>query len=351
MTLTLEFFPAREGDAIWVDAGSTRIQIDGGRKATCRDLRGRFDEMLEQSKAIDLLVVTHVDRDHIEGVLEMLESDACPAIRDVWFNGYVHLLGDDVESFSPQQGEALSTLIRSQRLAWNHAFEGRRIAVLDDEPLPTVMLDALKLTILSPTVKELEELRDPWRKACEDAGLIPGIEARDEPLPPEIESFGPVDVEALAAEPFEKDHAEPNGSSIAILLENGGKRALLSGDAYADVLIESIDRLLDESGEDRLSVDLFKLPHHGSRKNVSKELLEKLDCPRYVFSTNGSYFKHPDPVAVSRVLKFGGSGKTLYFNYENEFSSIWDDANWKSLYDYETVYPDDEHDGFLTIEL
>ena len=125
MSLTLEFLPAREGDAIWIDAGRT---------ATCRDLRTRIEEMTDEGKALDLLVVTHVDRDHIEGILEMLGADACPEIRDVWFNGYVHLLDEAVESYSPQQGEALSALIRTRQLPWNDAFSGKRIAVDEDHP-------------------------------------------------------------------------------------------------------------------------------------------------------------------------------------------------------------------------
>jgi len=349
--ITLEFLPAREGDAIWIDAGPTRIQIDGGRIATCRDLRTRIEAMIEEGKALDLLVVTHVDRDHIEGVLEMLKAGKCPEIRDVWFNGYVHLLDEAIESYSPQQGEALSRLIRTRQLPWNHAFGGKRIAVVDGDPLPSRTVGEITLTLLSPTPGKLEDLRGPWKKACEDAGLIPGVPATAEPLPPEIESFGPIDIEELADKPFEADHAEPNGSSIAFLLEHDGKRVLLSGDAHPEILIASIDRILEESGEDKLAIDLFKLPHHGSRKNVSKDLLEKLDCPRYVFSTNGSYFDHPDPVAVARVLKFGGADKTLYFNYHSPESLIWDKPDWKTRYNYSTVYPAADENGFLIIEV
>jgi beta-lactamase superfamily II metal-dependent hydrolase len=37
-----------------------------------------------------------------------------------------------------------------------------------------------------------------------------------------------------------------------------------------------------------LEVDVFKLPHHGSKANVTRELVSRVSAKTYVFSTDGS---------------------------------------------------------------
>ena len=81
-----------------------RILIDGGRPGTYPRLRQLLDQL--DDKELELMVVTHVDQDHILGVLAMLEDDTLPVtFKDVWFNGYDELM-DNVESFGPQDGKA-----------------------------------------------------------------------------------------------------------------------------------------------------------------------------------------------------------------------------------------------------
>jgi hypothetical protein len=94
-----------------------------------------------------------------------------------------------------------------------------------------------------------------------------------------------------------------------------------------------------------------KIAHHASERNVSRELVELLDCPRYLISTNGSYFKHPIPAAVSRVIKFGGKRPTLFFNYRTQYTDVWDNPRWQTTYDYRVVYPDQKQNGTLTVAL
>jgi hypothetical protein len=75
-------------------------------------------------------VVTHVDTDHIGGVLTGLVDPARPVpvtFADVWFNGWEHLNGlvpaDERSPLEPMggvQGELLTTWLRDH--AWNDAF-------------------------------------------------------------------------------------------------------------------------------------------------------------------------------------------------------------------------------------
>jgi beta-lactamase superfamily II metal-dependent hydrolase len=79
-------------------------------------------------------------------------------------------------------------------------------------------------------------------------------------------------------ERFKPDTTEANGSSIAFLAEYDGRSALFTGDAHAPVLETSIRTLLRNRGRDKLTVGAFKLPHHGSKYNVSPALLGLLDA-------------------------------------------------------------------------
>jgi len=61
------------------------------------------------------LVITHVDQDHILGVLAMLKDVERPEeFSDVWFNGFDQLNDNEFESFGPVDGEFLSTAIIEQ---------------------------------------------------------------------------------------------------------------------------------------------------------------------------------------------------------------------------------------------
>lgn len=348
--------PAREGDCLWIRYGDAKkpkqILIDGGRAATGKELKARLAALPENRRDFELLIVTHVDRDHIEGTLGLLEDpDIAPRFKDVWFNGFDHLRGVKVETFGGVQGERLTTALFNG-LPWNRKWRGRAVC-LGKSGLKSVALPGgMKLTLFSPDRAKLEKLIPVWQKECELAGLVPGQAGRpSEKKKKDVETFGAgaLDIEQLAASDFDGDPGEPNGSSIAVLAEYDGKRALLTGDAHVDRMIESIKTF--KAKAKRLKLDVFKVPHHGSANNVSRELIELLDCPRYLISTNGSYFKHPTAAAVARLIKYGVKKRTIFFNYKTQFTEVWDSQTWKEQYGYDVIYPDAKQNGTLTVSL
>jgi beta-lactamase superfamily II metal-dependent hydrolase len=352
--LEIEMLPAREGDCLWIRYGEPdaprQILIDTGRSATYKsELRPRLLNLPESQRTFELFVITHVDRDHIEGALSLLEDAALPvAFKDIWFNGYDHLQQAKLETFGAVQGERLTAALLERKTAWNKAWRGKAVA-LGKGKLPKKTLDGgLTITLLSPDAQKLRNLIPTWLQECKDAGLIPGSKARRAEVGG-LERLGGLDVEKLAASKFDRESKEPNGSSIAFLLEYDGKRLLLGADAHEDRLLSSL-KLLAGAAK-RVALDLFKVPHHGSDGNLSRELLEIVDCPRYLISTNGSYFKHPTPEAIARILKFGGREKTLYFNYDTKFTSPWKSAAFQTKYGYEAVYPAAGSAGTLRINL
>jgi len=345
----IEMLPAREGDCLWIRYGDAKkpkqLLIDGGRKATAKELLTRFKALPAGQRTFELLIVSHIDRDHIEGVLELLK-DKTVKFKDIWFNAYFHLL--NVEKFGAAQGEALSDALIDGNLPWNVKFKGKAVC-LPAKGLKRIPLDGgMSLTLLSPDRDKLKKLAPKWLKECEDAGLIACVKPVRRELPG-IESFGGIDIETLAKGVFESDAAEPNGSSIAVLLEYKKKKALLAADAHPDRLVASIKTL--KKNAKRLKLDAFKIAHHGSEGNVSKELLELVDCRRYLISTNGSYFKHPKAAAMARIVKFGGENSTLYFNYKNDLTKIWNSDTYKNRYKYAVVFPEKKKNGSLLVAL
>jgi glyoxylase-like metal-dependent hydrolase (beta-lactamase superfamily II) len=114
--LTVEMLPAEHGDCLWVEYGDpgrpSVLLIDGGTgaAATTRRLGRRIADRLGHDHPAALAVVTHVDADHITGVLDLLEAPGRDLpFAEVWFNGWEHL-APGVRG--PVQGERLGDALR-----------------------------------------------------------------------------------------------------------------------------------------------------------------------------------------------------------------------------------------------
>ncbi len=361
----IDMLPAHEGDCLWIEYGDDhsrhRILIDGGRGRVGFDACQERLRNAEEQREFELVISTHVDADHIEGLLRIVEDDnSLLTFQDFWFNGFQHLTrpapggGPGFGPLGGVQGETLTTALQDKQLPWNRAFGGGAVVVPDAGPLPSIQLPGgMTITLLSPTWEKLEKMRPVWEREVRAAGLIPGGPVEAAPALPVAEpALGPPtveEVEDLAASEFDPDRSEANGTSIMIVAEFAGKRALLTGDGHMQVLGPALDAYVGND-DTRRKFDVFKISHHGSKGTVSGEVLQQLDCQRYLISTNGSRHKHPNREAIARILKFGGDDKQLLFNYESDFSTIWSAPTLRNKFRYEAIYPDGEP-GVRRVEL
>lgn len=353
---SIKMLPARFGDSFWLtykksgDETERRVLIDGGTAGTRNDIHTLIRALPENDRRIDLVVVTHIDNDHIAGVLTMLQrKEVAVEIGDIWFNGRKHLPSDLLGS---KQGEQLSEAIEDGELLWNQAFGGEAAVLPDDGSLPAVNLPGgMKLTLISPTKDALKDLADVWDDELRRAGLLltgPKLMDQDEKEAEGDDDGGDFlstevpDVEALADTKFEGDRSEANGSSIAFLAEFEGRRVLFGADAHVPQMLKAFERL---SPSERLELDLFKVSHHGSQGTTSLELIEKLNCSRYAITTSGSNFGHPDQEAVARILKAGGNNLELIFNYRSSHNEVWDLEQLKDEFNYKATYPEEGRSG------
>lgn len=344
----IHVFPAQRGDALWIEYGRSEkpftILIDGGITKTGREHLMDHFAALGDEPHIDLLVVTHIDLDHIQGIITLLNELEKPiSIDSVWFNGWDQM-PIELEEQGINEGIALSDILAEHfNEAWNRETGGQRIGVNDDGSLPVLDLPGgMKATILSPDRGKLERLRDDWSDVVEAFGAAEEAAKRGEVLPDVeeidgLEIMGVVDVDQLANFPFKEDNTTPNGSSIACLLEFNGKSALLLGDAHPGLVLQSLKKL---SPAAPFRTDCVKVSHHGSKANTSNELATHLCSPTWIFSSNGASTRHPNPEAVARILKSSGGKKHFVFNYTTVFNDLWDDNDLRAEHKYTTEYGD-----------
>jgi len=350
--IRLEVLPARLGDCLVVEClrehgPSWRMLVDGGPPDTWPLLEAR----LKDDPRIDVAVITHIDSDHIGGMIPYLGSPLASSIGDVWFNGRTHL--PDLPQRSVAQGESVvAALLATPELGggrgagtplpWNLAFGGGPIDTGEEAGfVEHAVPDGPTITLLSPTTKRLQALAATWYAAVSDA-----TRAEEGAGPPDVPA--PLtDLAAIASEKTPKDGSVPNGSSIAFLLEHRGASVVLGADAFGTVLGAGLAGVAAARGEKTLPVDAFKLPHHGSKGNVLEALLKVAPAQHYVVSSNGDVFHHPDDQAVARVVTQAPPEATVWFNYRNPRTERWDDPDLRAEHDYRTRYPDDAAGGVV----
>lgn len=352
LAITLEVLPAGFGDCLLVSCpvgrSSWRMLVDTGPDETYPALRRRLLQIPPGSdgkRHIDLFVVSHIDHDHIGGARLLLgDDDLGLSFTDIWFNA-----PPTPRIRGVAEGQSLADVLGAghRALPWNTAWSGQPVPTpaegggveLTGPGLP-------KVTLLSPTPDRLADLYKVWAKELER--LCRKERDRAEPAPAATRGEMP-NLEALAARMTPTDKAEANGSSIAMLLEHRGASVLLSADAFPTVLAPALAALARRRGiAGPVPIDAVKLSHHGSRANVTQDLMRSVDARHFVFSTNNAYFKHSNAEAVARVI-VGGRKPTLWFNHDTLSNRQWGAPALMAKHGHVARYP--QGDAGITIEL
>ena len=85
------------------------------------------------------------------------------------------------------------------------------------------------------------------------------------------------------------DRSVFNLASIVVSLRAQNREMLLTGDARGDDILDGLAAagLLDTDG--KRHVDLLKLPHHGSDRNVSTDFFRRVTADHYLISGDGGH--------------------------------------------------------------
>lgn len=307
--LKLRIVQAEFGDCMLLEFGTTAapcyMLIDGGPNHIYgRHLKTELENIAAAGGQLDLVLLSHVDQDHIVGLLDFFaelreqranNDDETIQVDQIWFNQFSQTVDPD-NAISPRfqalvagfqghgvmmefagmsldsigQGHQLHLASQTLGLSVNQQFGDNKVKV-DNAPRP-IQFGNLTLTIVGPTDANLEKLSDEWKGWLDEHEQAMGT---DDPF-----------IAAMI------DRSIPNLSSIMLLAEAHGKTMLLTGDGRGDHLLAGLDDLKLLDGDGSIHVDLLKLPHHGSDRNVTKDFFRKVTADNYVVSANG---KHGNP--------------------------------------------------------
>lgn len=282
--LVLDVMKAKHGDCLLLRYGDNgeAILIDGGPRGVYPGLKQRLQALAKDNGlSLNLTVVSHIDDDHICGIIDFfndLEKGAIDsALRPgaLWHNSLTELLPADLaQSLSTAvtstdrnaatvasfpQGNRLRQQASALNVAVNYPQSGKPISsatTIDSEAFN------LAITILSPDQSQLDALKTKWQThdkaakaaACDDLSVY-------------------------------------NLSSIVMLIEQGPHKLLLTGDARGDHVVAGLKAKGLVGDDGTYQVDLYKVSHHGSKHNSDPETFRTILADHYVLS--GDRDRHP----------------------------------------------------------
>jgi len=346
----IELLPAGIGDSIWIEYGDPakprRIVIDGGPAPSYE--QGLFARVARLKKddpkaIIDFFVVSHIDADHIDGAVILLQQAKEMGVQlgEIWFNAWPQIATPGPATFAPEQGEFLGALIEKAGLRdkWNTRAGGKAIFLSETGPPREIPLeDNARLTLLSPGKTQIDRLRARWISAVRGVGntaeALKRLEERAQYRPPVLPP-----VFSGGATPG-RDRSAANGSCIAFLLEHDGAACVFAADAFPRVIAASLRRLSEARNPARpapIRVDAFKLSHHGGLANVSDELVSAVECSRWLVSTEGDDH-HPNRKVAELIAKHA-PGSEFFCNYKTPITEGFADTSASPA--WRTHYPDE----------
>jgi beta-lactamase superfamily II metal-dependent hydrolase len=338
---------AGNGDCFLIQTDNSTVLIDGG---TSSSFSG-WSKSLKNLDVIDALFITHIDNDHINGIIKLIDSKLMDnlAIKNIFFNGARQITEFDVENdheyaseydaisinFSKKnnqevdigfsEGTSLSYLIESKCLTINELNDGKVIHNKTYQ-LP-LKIEGMSFQFLGPTLKSINKLRLNWLDILEERGIkrkvmtpkhAAALESYVKSLFQSSESDVDIsskvctDIDTLANCTYVPDKSLANETSFSFILRSGEKSILMLGDSH----IETIVDWMDENKLVKLSVDAIKISHHGSKHNINKDFIKRVNCNKYLISTNGSK-SHPDLETIVLIAKYSSKPQTkIWMNYK-----------------------------------
>lgn len=361
MKATIRTFQSGCGDCIFliledgISGESFHIMIDCGLFTP--EIKTFVVQKLELR--LDLLIVTHYDDDHIAGIIKMLSELEKLEIGKILFNCFqdydenatveipsrdkdlldkyvtnIHLSPNPNNTkISAPQAALLSLLLKSNDKwfkAWN-----RKILIEGD----TINVGNAKwgqFLVLSPSSEAWYNLKDyfvkeyvkcvhsrPPQGAFENQDAYWEMLLRIAASKPQIKKIIPISSSMItksflqkkaAANPNEVGITSPNKASLALVWEFNGKRILLGGDAIASQLYEAIKKHYDGN---HILFEAIKIPHHGSKNNMSNELSLLVDSEHY-FLTGGKKDEGPNYETLAKIIlhpiEDGIQSHTVHYN-------------------------------------
>lgn len=385
--MKLTVFQSDKGDCLLLADRDekTHVLVDGGMSTSFREhTAATLGDLRERGIDLDLIYISHIDEDHISGVLELLKTEVAwrvydyqvqssgprktapkepptprpPAVKEIWHNAFSRLISENDGALSETIASAAIALRGApdpsdQRLAAsysnitngvsdaielgyraspeqlgipiNAAFDGK-LAVLGTKP-KTIRRGSLTFSLLAPREVDLGKLREVWNKWLRDNKAALGrISAR---MNAEVDKLGANEIGALirglelqAEELGDRGQVtEANLASLMFMVEEEGRTLLLTGDGHSDEVLSGLEAAGKLAEGDSMHVDVLKVPHHGSEFNLNAKFCERLSADHYIFCANGEH-ANPDLRILELILDSRLDAGTATANDQGDLSTL-----------------------------
>jgi beta-lactamase superfamily II metal-dependent hydrolase len=298
---------AKSGDAITMRlsvlgrATPAVVVIDAGFRRTGEAVCEHVDRYYRTDQ-IDLVISTHPDTDHINGLSTVLEN---MQVIELLVHQPREWIGNAGDFQNIEVVDEILAVVRRKGAIVTQPFTGLNrlggaIRILGPteayyKELVEAHLDEVRSGLASAR-KALAETETLLAKMLRAKASGPVVELPEETLSDDVET-GP-----------------RNNTSVITLLQVDGRRALLTGDAGIPALTQAADEYEGTIGSfASRRIDFLQAPHHGSRRNVGPTILNRLlgspEAPyggaATLISSAKADEKHPSPKVTNALLRRG----------------------------------------------
>jgi beta-lactamase superfamily II metal-dependent hydrolase len=338
--MNFTFLQANNGDAIHINftdsEGKIRnVLVDGGMPQTylSYDKKGKsvdgalkrlISDLRKAKQKFDLIILTHVDQDHVGGLVRWIEKDplAHETIGEIWFNSgntiKAHLNSTALpppEIMLQPTVDAKTSIgegVTFEKYIEKHKLWNKKVLLQKME----LSFHGLNFKFLSPGEQQLKDLLDRWQEERPDS-------VQTTKLLDHFEHLGKLQQQDMGISDlqYKEDDAPHNGSSLAFILSFHGKDYLFLGDAFPSVLIKGLEHF-GFSAEDPIKPEFVKISHHGSLANNSRQMLQMISSIHFVISTDATRHNHPHKQFLARLIRCHPNCH-IYFNYPELIGRIF----------------------------
>lgn len=314
----------RSGDAIairyCIGGGQWSVMVvDGGDK----DAGARLVRHIKthyQTNTVNHVVNTHPDSDHCSGLSVVLDE---MDVGRLWMHRpWVHAprMMDAFDDARLTQGSVQRRTADAVRAAKTLHDIAVRKRVPVTEPYQGADIGGFR--VMSPSMADYLALLPHFRctppAAISLGARLVGVNAlADQPsgLRQAIPTRLPNALASTAATPENefarlgtKPTAAENESSVVLFADFDGQRVLLTGDAGPEALTASADYAA-RLGISLLDLRLLQVPHHGSRNNLTRSVLDRISAETAFVSVSAGSTTHPRPSVTNALNR---RGTTVY---------------------------------------
>jgi beta-lactamase superfamily II metal-dependent hydrolase len=304
------------------------IVIDGGFSDVGNDVVnfvvGRFG-----ADKIDLMISTHPDGDHLNGLLTIIQQIQVdelmvhqPRLHQEDLSGFTNLENLDLLL---GYAESAGTTVTEPFMGVNR-FDAQMVVLGPSEDYYKELLHEQ----LDPFAKALYKVRSGFAQA---SVAIKDVTAK---------ALGQMPEETLDDSGITSPR---NNSSVITLLNVDGHRMLFTGDAGITALEQAANIYEVIFGSFQTApLHFFQAPHHGSRRNLGVTLLNRIfGEPGAVHSTTHTVFvhaanaskKHPSPKITNALIRRGlqqnklgvTNGISLWHGHQSEMPTGYNTIN------------------------